>query len=735
MLQQSAISDPQAERLQRRMLAWTTLAAVAVLLAMTRSLWTGRLHTHDDLGAFHLPLRVFYSQQLARGEPFDWLPNWFGGFYASGEGQLGAYHPLHWLLYRFLPLPAAYESELLLSYPLMLAGAYLLLRRRLGRRDAAMLGSLIFIFSSFNLLHFVHTNAIAVVAHIPWLLWAIDIVICDEDRRKRSAARAAIALLTGSQLLLGYPQYVWLSLLAEGSWTAFLLVQSRRPSQNSMRSALAIVLGLVMAKALGAMLGAVQLLPTYDVLANSARRTTDPNFANTFFLHPLNLVQLLSPYFFTDRVLVQNTHEFGLYIGAVPVMLIAWLRCRHRELGSLRALAVWTTIFAGVAMLLAFGPAGQLYRLQRLLPIVGGFRCPCRYIVLWELAASVLASIGFVLLLRAHAPVQQPSWRELRPLWLVVAVSVVIAAIGLALRHRQPLIASSRDLLTGPVLMAVAALLVTQAARGRRAALVGLVLFTALDLGWYGLSYAIWKHTHPLDEYIRIAAATPPADAEAAKQYRLYSVPNTVSLAGWRAINGYAGLEPARRLDYKQVAALQVASVRWARRNKVTLRIEGLRPIDSQWLEVPDPLPRVRLVTRVQASQAPAAELAHIELRSTVLVDEPLDLPHGEPGTAVLIAERPGRMEIRTDCRTRQLLVVSESFHPGWQATVDGRPEPVVGVNADFLGCLVGPGAQQLVLEFRPASLRAGKLVTYVGLALLLVSVAINFGAGARKSF
>ena len=41
---------------------------------------------------------------------------------------------------------------------------------------------------------------------------------------------------------------------------------------------------------------------------------------------------------------------------------------------------------------------------------------------------------------------------------------------------------------------------------------------------------------------------------------------------------------------------------------------------------------------------------------------------------------------------TRQLLVVSESYHPGWQAAVDGVPQPVLRVNGDFLGCVVGPG-------------------------------------------
>ena len=47
-----------------------------------------------------------------------------------------------------------------------------------------MFGALLFTFSSFNLLHFVHPNAVAVVAHIPWLLWAIDVVLTDSQRRK-----------------------------------------------------------------------------------------------------------------------------------------------------------------------------------------------------------------------------------------------------------------------------------------------------------------------------------------------------------------------------------------------------------------------------------------------------------------------------------------------------------------------------------------------------------------------
>ena len=86
-----------------------------------------------------------------------------------------------------------------------------------------MLGSLLFTFSSFNLLHFLHPNAVAVIAHIPWLLWAIDIALLESRRRRVALAGVLVALLTGSQLLLGYPQYVWFSFAAEFSYAIFLL--------------------------------------------------------------------------------------------------------------------------------------------------------------------------------------------------------------------------------------------------------------------------------------------------------------------------------------------------------------------------------------------------------------------------------------------------------------------------------------------------------------------------------
>ena len=84
------------------------------------------------------------------------------------------------------------------------------------------------------------------------------------------------------------------------------------------------------------LLGGVQLWPTFDALCHSTRQVADAAFAQMGSVHPLNLIQLVAPYLFSDRVLGGGTHEMSLYVGAVPLMLVAWLVIQRRHLGPLR---------------------------------------------------------------------------------------------------------------------------------------------------------------------------------------------------------------------------------------------------------------------------------------------------------------------------------------------------------------------------------------------------------------
>jgi hypothetical protein len=736
-------------RRERNLFAWSLLAGLILFAALAGPFFAGRIYSRDDLGGFHLPVRDFYARQIAQGEAFDWMPQLFSGFYLTGEGQAGMYHPLHLLLYRWLPLQRAVDCEYLLTYPFMLAGTWLFLRRLIGSRSAAMFGAVIFTFSSFNLLHFIHPNAVAIVAHIPWLLWTIDIVLLDVSRVKVYCALTAMALMTGSQLLLGYPQYVWFSLFAEAAYTIYVLSVRRYVSGaggkpiNWRRKIEACHASrwpdLLLAKCIGLFLGGVQLLPTIDALVHSARNSADTAFAYTNSLHPLNLMQLAAPYLFENRGIGDNTHEEAIYLGAVPLMLIVWLIMNARELGVLKYLARAAGLFAALVLLLALGEYGQIYRLQAYLPLVGNFRCPSRYIVLFQLAAAVLAALGFLLLSRMNRRQQRQqqaaravslaknrpllTWRQVEPLWLLAIFS---AAMLLRMCfHGQPRLAPLPLALIGPVLFIAAAFLITWTARGSRWSMPALILLTAADLGVYGMSYSIYPDCPRLENYLADIRTPPgPGDGRVIASLYRYDEPgirtgDQIVMRGWSRADGYAGLEPQRLLDYKFLPALRVAGVRWVRRGPTTNDISGLIPRDDIWSEVPDPLARVRLVDRIIASSHPAADIAKIDVDSEALCEVSLALPPAVPGSASLVEYLPGRLSIRTNAPSAQLLVVAESYHPGWKATVNGSPAQVFCINGDFMGCLVGPGTQSVMLQFQPASLRTGRLISYLGLGFL----------------
>lgn len=710
--------DPAAIASDRRLALWTLLGGLALWGAMCWPLSAGRVYTSDDLGAYHLPLRKFYAECLARGEAFDWCPQLYGGFYLSGEGQVGMYHPLHQLLYRWLRLDVAFDLELLIGYPLMLAGMYLFLHRWLSRRAAAMFGAVVFTFSGFNTLHFVHPQAVAIVAHLPWLLWCWDIVWRQPGGRRAACGLAGISLLTASQILLGYPQYAWFSLLAQLAY-AVLLWRLRRPSAM-------LILQIVAALMLGALAAAVQWLPTWDLLADSQRRDVDAAFALTGALHPVNLIQLMAPYLFRDRVAGGNTHEFGLYLGAAPLMLVAWyFWCQPASKRS--SLLNYALALAGLALVLALGAKGGLYLLQTWLPVIGKFRLPARYLVLVHFGLATVSAVAFDRLLESSAHRDNHAARKL---WKLVLASLAITAAAPLIWGREQ-VASGILPLLGPLLMAAAAGAVLLCQYRVRWAYAALLVLTLVDLGGYGVSYAIWPNTLSLDDYL--AAGSPP---ELSTGYRVATEPpgstlrsgNHLLVRGCHLIDGYAGLEPRKRLDYRQIAALQLAGVQWQ-----------LDREQNRWIEVAAPLPRARLVSKVVATDDPARDLQRIDPRGEALVEQPAELSElsGSPGKAEILSDRPGEIRLRVASTGRQLLVVGESFHAGWHAIIDGSPAPVLRVNGDFVGCVVEPGEHDVALSFKPQSLLWGRRLSLAGLlaiGLVLVLALPRQGRGIERA-
>lgn len=718
--------------MEQRQTCIARLAALAVLGWMFLPLVTGRVYVCDDLLNYHLPIRQFYAQCLQNGEAFDWMPGLFSGFFLTGSGQAGTYHPWHWLLYRWLPLETAFNLEILSSFPFMLLGMQLFLKRQLQRSDAAWLGAIVFTFSGFCMLHFLHPNAVAVVSHIPWLLLVHNVIFQRGTNSCgwRIAAESGIVLLTASQLLLGYPQYVWYSLLAEivfclslGEW-----------SWRGWRCLLLI--GLL--KSLGLAMGAVQILPSMDALAESDRAHLPPEY---FFQFPLTLpdmLQWIAPFLTKTRVFSVHTHELGLYCGALPVLLaivaIKGLRKPNAGAPLLRAMIVLGVI----ALWLSFGKAGGLYAVQTWLPLIGKFRWPSRSIVLMHFSVATLAAIGYTRIVKSveAGESQVPKSLVWTP-WLSAG-----ASIGVWFTCGKSVAAPWTLLIIGPILFVLAYQMLKDLSRGKVSA--GFMLFVAGDLAAYGFTYEALTRTASMEE-IRAAMIAPPgvpADGRIVAEIQISERSvgfegNELLLLGWHQADGYDGLLPQTWLlnEYTSLDGLRISGVRWITSGGRHPEIPGLLPTaNPRWLEVPDPLPLARLTGRLKVVSSPHEAVRNLSAGGPTLVDREVLIPMVNSPAAVrrdstresahLSIDQPGRLTVLTESPAPRLLVLAVRFSRGWRVTVNDTATDVICAELDFMGCVVPAGRNTVQFRFEPASVTNGRRISLLAVLLLAVFAA-----------
>ena len=105
--------------------------------------------------------------------------------------------------------------------------------------------------------------------------------------------------------------------------------------------------------------------------------------------------------------------------------------------------------------------------------------------------------------------------------------------------------------------------------------------------------------------------------------------------------------------------------------------------------------------------------------------------PTGRPGTAgQVVEERWTDQQVSAEVvDTRSgLLILSQAWFPGWTASVDGRPAPVVRADGLLQGVPVPPGDHQVTLSYHPPGLRWGVLLT-----ALTTTALVGWAGGNRR--
>jgi hypothetical protein len=140
--------------------------------------------------------------------------------------------------------------------------------------------------------------------------------------------------------------------------------------------------------------------------------------------------------------------------------------------------------------------------------------------------------------------------------------------------------------------------------------------------------------------------------------------------------------------------------------------------------EVSDPFPHAWVVHEVQAVDNEEEAYALLNRddfdlrRSAAVSDAPhFDLQTAEGATARVIESAPNSFVVQADLPAPGLLILSEIYYPGWKATVDGQPAPLLRTDIILRGVPVPAGSHRVELHYAPQSFSLGALIS--GLTLL----------------
>src|SRR4030042_6661511 len=99
-------------------------------------------------------------------------------------------------------------------------------------------------------------------------------------------------------------------------------------------------------------------------------------------------------------------------------------------------------------------------------------------------------------------------------------------------------------------------------------------------------------------------------------------------------------------------------------------------------------------------------------LRKTNDVGEPLS---GLPQKVEITSEKNNRLQLLVNSKEDNLLVLSDTYCPGWKAFVDGTPRKIYRANYGFRAVPLSAGTHRGEFVYHPLSFKLGALFTFLG--------------------
>ena len=155
-------------------------------------------------------------------------------------------------------------------------------------------------------------------------------------------------------------------------------------------------------------------------------------------------------------------------------------------------------------------------------------------------------------------------------------------------------------------------------------------------------------------------------------------------------------------------------------------------------------LPRAFVVYRAEIVDHAAQSLERVtdssfDFREQVVLEEMparwTEPPEVPTSAAVYIVDyQPNQVKVQVETSADGLLVLTDTYSPGWKALLDGQATPVYIANHAFRAVVVPAGTHQVEFVYEPLSFRVGAATSLLTMVALMLVLLISRIRHARES-
>lgn len=694
----------------------------------------------SDIMNESFPYRYYISEALKNGACPTWLPSIYGGIPLLARAEAGACYPLNLLLFGLLNPYVAVNLVILLTLMITAVGSFFLARELETGVIPSLVAAVSFAYSGFMVSHLKHLSTVGTVCWFPVGLFVIEHAI----RRRQSKMLLWLAAVIALQNLSGHIQTAYYSGLVYLCYFGFRVLAERHREVKSLSkqtpthgdapwpfTRMAIVLFSV-SVIVGVGISAVQLLPTYELVqltqrsggvsfAYAADYAYDPANVATFFYPPAR--GEISKATYSGSSIFWE--DYG-YVGLITVLLALYAVLKCWRTWHVR----FYTIAAIVAYVLVLGPSTPVYgAVFSIVPGIDYFRFPTRFLFVVDASLALLAAFGLSKLQKSIGRSKGRSHTG----QVAVAGSVVLILVVCDLLYfqmRQNAIGGAAEWSVPP----------QTAERIKK------------DKGLFRIYSPGSADMH------KVAFAAARGWEGSLQPYlaqREFIQPSSNVLYGLFSADGYAQLTPTYLVDLwgdQNRPGLIMSTATFAR-GEFTAQPSFVRIMDmcnvkyilSPWpvrsgslnslgktgpvflYENPTVLPRAHLVGKYfRASSVESA-------KERILSGE------FEPATEVILYESPhfvgdslhsksnvtvenystNEVIVAVSSDAAGLLVLSDTYYPGWKAEVDGRQVEILKANLCQRAVEVPAGTHTVRFHFDAPTIRIGAGISVATLMFL----------------